>query len=1056
MFEADPRVLVVLVTHNGGAWLANSLDALSYQIYPCVDIVVMDNGSETDPAPAVARYARQSELVVSDRNLGFGAAANAALESSSRTAAADFFLFLHDDVVLDPDAISMLVETATATGAGIVGGKGLDWDRPEVLVEVGMSADQFCIPYSGLEEGEIDQGQHEQTLETLFVTNACMLVSRQMAERCGLWDGAYFAFGEDLDLCLRARIAGFRVMVEPGARFRHAGALSNGQRRLTGRVPSRGHLARRNQLRTIAKNTGGPRMVLALALCVLLGTARMLALLVVRRGDEVIDYPRAFVDFARSFPNVMVRRRAVQKRRAVPDRQLRRLMIKDSQRFRLQLERRLRRWERGTMAAGARTMSNLSFSALKQRYAAWIRQPLTLAMVLVVFIGIIAMRGILFGEALAGGTIWPFPAATGRLIGDYLSGWREVSLGTESAAPPAYPILWVVSLLGFGRPVFTQKLLILILLGLGLVGMNRLVRSSAATRAAGVVAVGVYALNPVTHAILSGGDLGALVMYAGLPYILKLGLKTLAFGAEAAGRAEIRAPVPAGSDALLTACGRLALLLVPVFALAPSAVLAILVMFAALCVAGVVAAGSSGVSLVRARFVMLAIPLAAAVLIPWTFEGLRPSGPILGPLFSGRGGWLRPVWEGYATQQMFLLNLGSRMGALVTAAVVLGALTLVGPARRHEARLITVCLTVFAILGGLMAKGLVPPFVASPQMWLTVPLALVTLLAGHLTVGVSEELPKHAFGWRHKIAIPALGLTLAVGLLIGWVPQLADWERPRASFAGGTGEQATSIHSFLQATAAEVGEFRVLWLGERWVDPVRAGLRPTQGTGYFLTNSQGLTMLDAVQPPPAQGENLMGNVITAMMGRRLHLAGHLLAPANVRFIVADPEDRTTVDALGRQRDIALEQQQGGVAVFRNLQWLPRASLAPATLTRDAITDGNASSLMLVDWTGGRRIPTRSPSRFTGDLPRTSHSEVLLGDNFNRGWRASVGDTRLEHGEAFGWANRFELSPSASGEVRVYFAQNWIRFLWLLLQVIVLLAVLAMAGSASSTDRRSRR
>ncbi|HEX2178024.1 MAG TPA: glycosyltransferase family 2 protein, partial [Actinomycetota bacterium] len=654
MFEADPRVLAVLVTHNGGAWLANSLDALAYQIYPRMDIVVVDNGSATDPAPAVARFTRHAELVVSERNLGFGAAANAALESSSRTAAADYFLFLHDDVILDPDAVSMLVETAVATGAGIVGGKGLDWDRPEVLVEVGMSADQFCIPYSGLEEGEIDQGQHEQTRDTLFVTNACMLVSRKLAERCGLWDGAYFAFGEDLDLCLRGRVAGFRVMVEPAARFRHAGALSNGQRRITGRMPSRGHLARRNQLRTIAKNTGGPRMALALALCVVLGTARMLALLLVRRGDEVIDYPRAFVDFLRSFPNVMLRRKAVQKRRTVPDSQIRRLMIKDSQRFRLQLERRLRRWERGTMAAGARTMSNLSFSALKQRYAAWIRQPMTMATMLIVFLGLLAMRGILFGEALAGGTLWPFPESTGRLIGDYLSGWRQVSLGTESAAPPAYPLLWLFSLAGFGRAVLTQKLLLLILLGVGLVGMNRLVRSSAGSRPARVVALAVYALNPVTHSIVSNGDLGALVLYAGLPHLLKLALKTLASGGEVADRAEIRPPVPIGSDSLLKSCGRIALVLAPVIALAPSSLLEFLVMFGTLGITAAVAAGSSVVSWKRVRFLLLSIPVAAAVLIPWSFEGLRPSGPILGPLFSGRTGWLHPLWEGHTAQQMFL------------------------------------------------------------------------------------------------------------------------------------------------------------------------------------------------------------------------------------------------------------------------------------------------------------------------------------------------------------------------------------------------------------------
>ncbi|HYN99249.1 MAG TPA: glycosyltransferase family 2 protein, partial [Actinomycetota bacterium] len=532
MFEADPRVLVVMVTYNGGTWLANSLESLKYQVYPAMDVVVVDNGSDPEAAPTISRYARNAELVWSDRNLGFGAAANAGLESSARTHSADYFLFMHDDVVLDPDAVSMMVEAAISTGAGIVGAKGLDWERPEVLVEVGMSADQFCIPYSGLEEGEIDQGQHENLTETLFVTNACMLVSRQLAERCGLWDGAYFAFGEDLDLCLRARLAGFKVMVEPGARYRHASALSSGQRRVGRGVPTKGHLARRNQLRTIAKNASGPRMVFALTASLLLGLARMVALLLLRRVDESSDYPRAFIDFARSLPNVMMRRKAVQKRRKVPDRQIRSLMIRDSDRFRLQVERRLRRLEIGTIVSGARTRNTFSLGGLKRTFREWARQPMTLATAAIVLLGIVAMRGILFGGPVASGSIWPFPEATGRLIGDYLSGWRDTSLGTESATPTAYPILWVVSLLGFGRPGLAQKLLIVGLLTIGLVGINRLVRSSSKRRPARVAALGLYALNPVTHRILSTGDLGALALYAGLPFVMLIALRMLASGAE--------------------------------------------------------------------------------------------------------------------------------------------------------------------------------------------------------------------------------------------------------------------------------------------------------------------------------------------------------------------------------------------------------------------------------------------------------------------------------------------------------------------------------------------
>ena len=1052
-FDASPRLLVVLVTHNGGAWLADCLDALNDQLYPMIDLVVVDNGSEVPAALTVARHTPRAELVWSERNLGFGAACNAGLESSSKTAVADFFLFMHDDVALEPEACSMLIASAIETGAGVIGGKGLDWNHPEALVEVGMSADQFCSPYSGLEEGEIDQGQYERLKETLYVTNACFLVSREVAERCGLWDGAYFALGEDLDLCIRARLAGFKVMVAPAARFRHAEALTNDLREVAA-MPPKALLGRRNQLRTIAKNASLPWMLISLTGCVLLGFVKMVVLVLLRRFHEVPYYPRAFADFLKAFPNIMMRRRAVQKRRTVPDRGVRRFMIKDSHRLRIQLERRLRHWDRGTFALGTKTLSQLSLPGLRETFSGWLRRPTTIALGVIVLLLVIATREVLFGEPLASGGLWPFPASPGRFLTDYLSGWRDTGLGTESAAPTAFPLLWATSLLSFGSQGLAQKLLLAILIGLGLLGMYRLIRASTTCRPAWIAGVGLYALGPVVHAMVSGADLGAMAAFAGLPYMLHLALRVLSTGAATKEQSkDLRPPVPERLDALASASARLALIAVPVVALGPSNLVAIVVMLGVFCLYFAISLGRTGRPWDRAQFVLAAIPVTVLLLIPWSFEGLRPSGAILGPLFSGRTGSYFPLWSEHSFQDMLLLNLGSRPAALVVIAITLGALVLASPARRAESRLLATTMICFAFIGALAGKGLIPPPVASPVMWMTFSLALVAIMGGHLVAGIQEELPKHTFGWRHKVAIPLVSVVAVAGVLIGWVPQLVGWERPRATFAGGTDGFSASIASFLQTTADEVGDFRVLWLGKRWADPVRAGLPPREGIDYFLTGAEGLTMLEAVPPPPSAGERKLDDVIEALMGNRLHMAGHLLAPASVRFVIVDTDDRKTLGALSRQRDIALEQQQSGVAMFRNLLWLPRASLVPAGLAEAMSAESSGdTALMLAEWSGGREIPKRSPSSFTAQLPRTRHTQMLVGDNFNTGWKASVAGNRLTQKRAFGWANQFDLPRDARGEVKVFFGGNWVRFIWLLIQVTLLLAVTTMAGTVAGPPR----
>src|SRR5688500_2418788 len=140
--EVGPRVLAVVVTHNGSPWLEECLTQLSLQVYPALDVVVVDSGSRESALAVVQRILPDAEFVRLERNVGFGAAANRALEVSPKAPDAGYFLFLHDDVALDPEVTSLLMGAAIETEAGIVGGKGTEWDNPEVLVEVGMSADQ--------------------------------------------------------------------------------------------------------------------------------------------------------------------------------------------------------------------------------------------------------------------------------------------------------------------------------------------------------------------------------------------------------------------------------------------------------------------------------------------------------------------------------------------------------------------------------------------------------------------------------------------------------------------------------------------------------------------------------------------------------------------------------------------------------------------------------------------------------------------------------------------------------------------------------------------------
>lgn len=721
-------------------------------------------------------------------------------------------------------------------------------------------------------------------------------------------------------------------------------------------------------------------------------------------------------------------------------------MVRDLHRARVFLERRLREWEVDTLKLGTRTLSQLSPAHIKQVVAVWIRKPATLLMVLLLAVVAIAMRKTLFGEPLAAGGIWPFPSPTRSLITEYLAGWRDVGVGTSSAAPASFPILWLVGLLSFGRERLAQALLVAGATGIGVVGMWRFVAKRTALSWAKLAAVAVYLLGMGHRTMVETADLGALALFAGAPFIADIVFRMLG---STPGEDGDRASTPLTTDAMTREAVRLGLVAAPLVALGPSALIALGFFFLVVWLHTLGVAWDRGEVVRRARWLLAALGITIAVLIPWSLEGLRPSGAILGPIFSGFGGGdsYRPLWSDSGFLSLILLNPARSARPLFAAAVpvtlALGAVALSSPSRRREGRLLLSMWLAFGLVGGAASKGWIPAPVASPAMWMAFPLAASAALAGHFLVGLKQELPRHVLGWRH-VASAVVAVVVAAGFALGWAPGLAGWQRPGSTLAAPAGDLARSINSFFISNAETVGEFRILWLGDEWVDPVRPAVRRMEGTQYFVTGEGGLTMLDAHDPSPVEGERRLDAIVEALAARQLHQAGHLLAPASIRYIVVDTNDESMMSAMARQRDIGLEHQQSEIAVFRNLQWLPRAALIPPGLGSVAgseVRDDRA--LMLAEWVGGRRIPGESDTSFRGELPRTHHAAILIGDNFNAGWRATAGGRSLEHTAAFGWANQFDLPQGTSGEVRVSYSRRWVRIIWLVLQIWVVTMAVAM-------------
>jgi GT2 family glycosyltransferase len=206
---SPPPVAVVVVNWNGLEDTQRCLDSLGRLDYPAIGVIVVDNGSTDGSAARLAAIAGV-ELVRSDRNLGFAGGANLGIRRGLAAGAAYVWL-LNNDTEVEPGTLSALVEEAEVDPRiGIVGG---------VLPEAwgGGRINQW----TGVVRPVTDPGERPD-----YIAGTCMLVRREVFERIGLFDEAFFFYYEDADLCRRARAAGWQLAVAPDARVEHEGGAS--------------------------------------------------------------------------------------------------------------------------------------------------------------------------------------------------------------------------------------------------------------------------------------------------------------------------------------------------------------------------------------------------------------------------------------------------------------------------------------------------------------------------------------------------------------------------------------------------------------------------------------------------------------------------------------------------------------------------------------------------------------------------------------------------------------------------------------------------------------
>ena len=245
------KIAIVILNWNGEVLLERYLP--SVVLYSeGTDIYVADNASTDASVNFVKTNFPQIKIIQNTVNGGFAKGYNDALKEVN----ADIFCLLNSDVEVTPNWLAPIKEAFdTIPGASIIQPKILDLMRRDYFEYAGAAGgfiDQLGYPFCRgriFQELEKDTGQYDDIREIFWATGACMFIKSEVFRELGGFDEDYFAHQEEVDLCWRAKNAGYKVYYVGTSKVYHLGGST-----LSNMNPKKTYLNFRNSLFSITKN----------------------------------------------------------------------------------------------------------------------------------------------------------------------------------------------------------------------------------------------------------------------------------------------------------------------------------------------------------------------------------------------------------------------------------------------------------------------------------------------------------------------------------------------------------------------------------------------------------------------------------------------------------------------------------------------------------------------------------------------------------------------------------------------------------------------------------
>ena len=215
-----PRLSIIVVTYNSQAVIANCLNYIRKQSYSSYEVIVVDNASSDKTLELLSKYS-WIKLIRNIENLGFSKANNQGVEQAK----GEFILLLNPDAFLSDSALDILVNSMKSDfSLGFVCPKLLKPNNKNIIDSTGIQATPERR-FFDRGRGEVDHHQYDSQTDIFAGCGAALLLRKTALDDIKIGneylDNDFFAYFEDVDLCWRMRLRGWKGLYCPKAIVYH-------------------------------------------------------------------------------------------------------------------------------------------------------------------------------------------------------------------------------------------------------------------------------------------------------------------------------------------------------------------------------------------------------------------------------------------------------------------------------------------------------------------------------------------------------------------------------------------------------------------------------------------------------------------------------------------------------------------------------------------------------------------------------------------------------------------------------------------------------------------